>query len=81
MCQDHHVSIYHRSFFFFDELTLALSKAVIKLDNLIVKDIAMLVCSGYDKLEEFCDTFNLTNLIKSETHYSNDHKLITRYLS
>ena len=55
-------------FFFFDELTLALSKAVIKLDNLIVKDIAMLVCSGYDKLEEFCDTFNLTNLIKSETH-------------
>ena len=46
-------------FFFFDELTLALSKAVIKLDNLIVKDIGMLVCSGYDKLEEFCDTFNL----------------------
>ena len=56
------------TFFFFDELTLALSKAVIKLDNLIVKDIGMLVCSGYDKLEEFCDTFNLTNLIKSETH-------------
>ena len=47
------------TFFFFYELTLALSKAVIKLDNLIVKDIGMLVCSGYDKLEEFCDTFNL----------------------
>ena len=39
-------------FFFFDELTLALSKAVIKLDNLTVKDIAMLVCSGYDKLNQ-----------------------------
>ena len=39
-------------FFFFDELTLALSKAVIKLDNLIVKDIAILVCSGYDKLNQ-----------------------------
>ena len=51
--------LYTIDLFFFDELTLALSKAVIKLDNLIVKDIGMLVCSGYDKLEKFCDTFNL----------------------
>ena len=44
--------LYTIDLFFFDELTLALSKAVIKLDNLIVKDIAMLVCSGYDKLNQ-----------------------------
>ena len=32
-------------------------------------------CSGFDKLEKFCDTFNLTNFIKSETCYTNNHKL------
>ena len=32
-------------------------------------------CSVFDKLEELCDTLNLTNLIKSETCYTNDHKL------
>ena len=31
--------------------------------------------SGFDKLEEFCDTFNLTNVIKSETCYTNNHKM------
>ena len=29
---------------------------------------------AYDKLEEFCDTFNLTNLLKSETCFMNNHK-------
>ena len=29
---------------------------------------------AYDKLEEFCDTFNLTNLVKSETCFMNNHK-------
>ena len=29
---------------------------------------------GHDKLDVFCDTLNLTNLIKSETCYTNNHK-------
>ena len=29
---------------------------------------------GYDKLDEFCDLFNLTNLIKSETCFTKNHK-------
>ena len=27
-----------------------------------------------DKLEEFCDLFNLTNLIKNETCFTRDYK-------
>ena len=30
--------------------------------------------TAYDKLEEFCDTFNLKNLVKSETCFMNNHK-------
>ena len=30
--------------------------------------------TAYDKLEEFCDTFKLTNLVKSETCFMNNHK-------
>ena len=29
---------------------------------------------GYDKLGEFCDLFNLTNLIKSESCFTDIHK-------
>ena len=29
---------------------------------------------GYDKLDEFCDLFNLTILIKSETCFTKNHK-------
>ena len=64
---------------FFAELTIFLSKAVNKFDNLMVMgdfniDITKEYFSGFDKLEELCDTFNLTNLIKSETCYTNNHK-------
>ena len=64
---------------FFDELTISLSKAVNKFDNLIVMgdfniDVTKENCSGFDKLEELCNTFNLTNFIKSETCYTNNHK-------
>ena len=31
-------------------------------------------CSEFDKLEEFCDMFHLTSLIKYETCYTNNHK-------
>ena len=52
---------------FFAELTISLSKAVNKFDNLIVMgdcniDITKEDCSELDKLEELRDTFNLTNL-------------------
>ena len=64
---------------FFDELTISLSKAVNKFDNLVIMgdfniDITKHNCSGFDKLKELCDTFNFTNLIKSETCYINNHK-------
>ena len=37
---------------------------------------------GYDKLNEFCDLFNLTNLIKSETCFTKNHKsLIDLFLT
>ena len=29
---------------------------------------------GHDKLNVFCDTLNLTNLVKSDTCYTNNHK-------
>ena len=32
---------------------------------------------GYDKLDEFCDLFNLTNLIKLETCFTKNHKSLT----
>ena len=59
---------------------ISLSKAVNKFDNLIVIgdfniDITKEVCSEFYRLEELCDTFNLTNLIKSETCYTNNRKL------
>ena len=64
---------------FFDELTISLSKEVKKADNLIVMgysniDITKEDSSGFDKLEELVDTFNLTNSIKYETCYTNNHK-------
>ena len=37
-------------------------------------DITKEDCSGLDKLEELRDTFNLTNLIKSNIRYINNHK-------
>ena len=33
--------------------------------------------AGFDKLSEMYDTFNLTNLIKSETCYTKNHKSLT----
>lgn len=33
-------------------------------------DITKEGCLGFDKLEEFCDTLNLTNIIKCEIFYT-----------
>ena len=35
---------------------------------------------GYDKLDEFCNLFNLANLIKSETRFTKNHKSVTDLL-
>ena len=64
---------------FLAELTISLTKAVNKFDNLIVMgdfniDITKEDCSGFDKLEELCDTFNLKNLIKSEKCHINNQR-------
>ena len=32
---------------------------------------------GHDKLDAFCNTLNLTNLLKSDTCYTNNHKSTT----
>ena len=71
---------------FFEELTTSLSKAILKYENLLIMgefNIDMKSKSlGYDKLDEFCDLFNLTNLIKSETCFTKNHKsLIDLFLT
>ena len=55
---------------FFDELTICLSKAVNKYDNIIVMgdfniDLKNSDSSGFAKIEELYDTFNLKSLVKS----------------
>ena len=49
---------------FFEELTISLSKAILKYENLlIIGDFNIDVKSkslGFHKLDEFCDLFNLT---------------------
>ena len=64
---------------FFEELTNSLSKAVNKYDNLIVManfniDLNKTDCIGFGKLEEFCDNFNLTNIVKSNTCFTKNNK-------
>ena len=54
---------------FFEELTNFLSKAVNKYGNLVVMGdfnikLNKTDCIGFGKLEEFCDNFNLANIVK-----------------
>ena len=63
----------------FEELTDSLSRAINNYDNIILMgdfniDIKKEYSITYDKLEELCDTFNLTNLVTSETCFMNNHK-------
>ena len=55
---------------FFKELTISLSKGILKYENLLILgDFNIDVQNrslGYVKRVEFCDLFNLTNLEKSE---------------
>ena len=70
---------YNNLIIFSEELTKSVCKALNKYDNIIVMgdfniDINKDDAIGHDKLDVFCDTLNLTNLIKSETCYTNNHK-------
>ena len=64
---------------FFEKLTNSLSEAVNKYDNLIVMDdfnidLNKTNCIGFGKLEEFCDNFNRTNIVKSNTCFTKNNK-------
>ena len=57
---------------FFEELTDSLNRAISNNNNIILMgeiniDIKKENSKAYNKLEELCDTSNLTNLVKSET--------------
>ena len=64
---------------FFEELTDSLSRAINNYDNIILIgdyniDIKKKNYIAYNKLEVFCDTLKLTNLVKSEICFMNNHK-------
>ena len=67
---------------FFEELPISVSKAILKNENLLNMDSFKIDVKskslGYDKLDEFylfyLILFNLTNLIKSETCFTKNHK-------
>ena len=57
---------------FFEELSESLSKAILKYQHfnidLKVKGF------GFNKLDELCNLFNLTNMIKTETCFTKSHE-------
>ena len=64
---------------FLEELIKSVCKALNTYDNIIVIgdfniDINKGEAIDHDKLDVFCDTLNLTNLVKSDTCYTNNHK-------
>ena len=71
---------YNKLYTFFDEITLSLNKTAVKLENFTVMcDFNIDVnASGSekDKLDEFCCLFDLTNLVKEVTFYTNNHRSI-----
>ena len=65
---------------FFEEINEVISQALCKYENLIVMgDFNIDIKSSNsdkDKLENFCDLFNLTNLVHSETCFMKNSKSI-----
>ena len=65
---------------FFEEMNEVISKALCKYENLIVMvDFNIDIKSSNsdkDKLENFCDLFNITNLVHSETCFMKNSKSI-----
>ena len=70
---------YNNVIIFFEELTKSVCKALNTYDNIIVMGDFNIHTNknetiGHDKLDVFCDTLSLTNLLKSDTCYTNNHK-------
>ena len=69
---------------FFEELTDSLSKGSKFYENFIILDdfnIDVKVAGReLDRLEEFCDLFNLTNLVGNKTCFTRDHKSTTDFI-
>ena len=64
--------------YFFDEINLSLNKAALKFENFIVMgdlniDVNASASPGKDKLDEFCNLFDLTNLVIEVTCCTNNH--------
>ena len=73
---------YNNLIIFFEELTKSVCKSLNTYDNIIVMgdfniDINKNEAIGHDKLDVFCNTLNLTNLVKSDTCFTNNHKSTT----
>ena len=76
---------YNNVIIFFEELTKSVCKALNTYDNIIVMGDFNIHTNknetiGHDKLDVFCDTLSLTNLLKSDTCYTNNHKSTTDLL-
>ena len=70
---------YDNLIIFFEELTKSVCKSLNTYDNIIVMgdfniDINKNEATDHDKLDVFCNTLNLTNLVKSDTCFTNNHK-------
>ena len=64
---------------FFQGLTLLLNKHVSTYDNVVVMgdfniDVKEVTNQSLEKLDIFCETFGLSNLVKRYTCYSSTHK-------
>ena len=65
---------YNNLIIFFEELTKSVSKSLNTYDNIIVTGVNKNEAIGHDELDVFCNTLNLTNLVKSDTCFTNNHK-------
>ena len=76
----HRPPSYNSRIIFFEELTNSACEALNTYDKIIVMgdfniDLNKGEGKGYDKLDVFCYTLNLTNLVKSGSCCTNSHKL------
>ena len=70
---------YNNLIILFEELTKSVCKSLNTYDNIIVMrdfniDINKNEAIGHSKLDTFCNTLNLTNILKSDTCFTNNHK-------
>ena len=64
---------------FFEEISVSL-KVILKYQNIIIMEdfnIDLQIKGiGFNKVDEICDLFNTTNLIKSETCFTKSYKFL-----